>query len=76
MEINGAYRWSPNSDPNKKPDIKRLGRYAVIGVAVLALPTGLWWDTRADSCLRKTIPMFCAYSRPCWRESLRRCCGW
>ena len=35
MENNGAYRWSPNGYPDKKPDLKKLGRIALIAIAAL-----------------------------------------
>ncbi len=41
MAINGTYRWSPGGDPDKKPDMKKVARLAVIAVAALAVLIGV-----------------------------------
>ena len=41
MDNNGTYRWSPNMNPENKPDLKKIGRIALIAVVAVVATTAV-----------------------------------
>ena len=59
MENNGSYRWSPNMNPENKPELKKLGRTAlIVAVVFVVLVTALTCFYTVDDKQQAVVTTF------------------